>query len=82
MRKPVQDIIINNIPVRTDPALSKDESARLVNDVIQSCVWEGMLPGRIELNRQGEQLQICIYKQPLTRIVTLHNSKERKYATH
>ncbi|MBP2627711.1 MAG: hypothetical protein H6Q68_2422 [Firmicutes bacterium] len=61
--------IINGIPVTTDPALSQEETIRIVSKLIKDWSWEGKQLGKVELIRDGAWIHICSYEQPCIQIV-------------
>jgi len=63
------DTIINGIPVTTDPALTPEETNRIVYKLIKDWVWEGKQLGKVELIREGKWIRICSYEQPSIQII-------------
>ncbi|WP_094607696.1 hypothetical protein SPSIL_009460 [Sporomusa silvacetica DSM 10669] len=67
---------IHGIPVVTDPSLSREETNKLISDLIQDCAWEGRQLGRVELIRYGEWVHVCSYERPSIKLVSVKITTE------
>lgn len=70
--------IIHGIPVTADPALSREETDKIISGLIQDWAWEGKQLGKVELIRDGSWIRICSYEQPSILNVPLNNQKRKE----
>jgi len=61
--------MIQGISVTNDPALTLEETTRIVSKIIKDWDWEGKQLGKIELIRDGIWIRICSYEQPSIQII-------------
>lgn len=61
--------MIQGISVTTDPTLTKEETIKIVSNLIKDWTWEGKKIGKVELIRDGTWIHVCSYEQPSIQIV-------------
>lgn len=62
-------IIIQDVPVFADPALSKETIQQIATDLIQSWAWEGRHLGKIELICDKNWVHVCTYEKASTKLI-------------
>lgn len=65
--------VIQGIPVKADPALSRETIHQIVSEIIRDWAWEGRSLGKIELHSNGQLVQVYSYEQPSVKLVPLKN---------